>query len=675
MVGVITVCSMLGFAAFMYKARSFSRELEGEIQQRVRKLVAENGERIASAMLVMEKNAEDLATAGETFHRIYKQTGRDVTPDITNYLLENFKKNPGALGGGLWYEPGVLFKDRQYYGPYVYREKDEVLFTWDLSRPSYDYFSKQWYRTALPSGWDRTMQRPRRIYWTKPYWDEAATESLMVTVDALMYNDRRYIIGMATVDMSLSEMKKMVNKMRVTAASFPFAVDAESGVIMSYPTDPSKVMKYAAELSWGDSISRLSTAEPGEVSALPVRLGGEEYSLFCTATPGGVLLGTLAPHRELYAPIDRLRKTNIAVSAAVILVQVLLCLLVGVMLVRDICNPISAITDIAQEIASGNLQTAAAALERMGNRGRAAGDETGRLLGAFYRMTETLNDLISQVQHAGTQVASSSMEIAASSRQLEATITEQAASTGQVTATSRQISSTAAELAGTIGEVNTSASETALLAESGQDGLKVMESSMQNVLKAAESISDKLADISRKTTSIRTIITTINKVAEQTNLLSLNAAIEAEKAGEAGLGFSVVAREIRKLADQTSIAVLNIRQMVDKMGASVNSGVMEMEKFVHEVESGVEEITMVGRQFDGIMTKVRALMPRFESVNAGMEVQSQSAQQISEAMEQLAAATNNTAESLHQFKQTAEQLSSSAGELQQEVSRFKVAGS
>ena len=165
---------------------------------------------------------------------------------------------------------------------------------------------------------------------------------------------------------------------------------------------------------------------------------------------------------------------------------------------------------------------------------------------------------------------------------------------------------------------------------------------------------------------------TITKVADQTNLLSLNAAIEAEKAGEYGLGFSVVANEIRRLADQTAVAALDIEDMVGEMEKSVSTGASEMETFSGVVQSTAHKMKEIGSQLGGIMEKVRTLPPGFEAVSGGMADQSRSAGQISETMEHLNSATQNTLESLREFKLAAEDLNEAALGLQEQVSRFEV---
>ena len=195
---------------------------------------------------------------------------------------------------------------------------------------------------------------------------------------------------------------------------------------------------------------------------------------------------------------------------------------------------------------------------------------------------------------------------------------------------------------------------------------------MRNMMEATAAIGSKLAVLSEKAGNINTVVTTINKVSDQTNLLSLNAAIEAEKAGEYGVGFAVVATEIRRLADQTAVATWDIEQMVKEMQSAVSAGVMGMEKFSTEVRQGVDDVRRVGAQLAHIIEQVENLIPRFEEVHEGMQSQSKGAQQISEAMIQLAESSQQTAESLRQSNGAIGQLNEAARRLQEGVSHFKV---
>ncbi len=352
---------------------------------------------------------------------------------------------------------------------------------------------------------------------------------------------------------------------------------------------------------------------------------------------------------------------------------ILLSILLAVFLARRLTHPLELTTTLAQKIATGDIQQTREELAGTeAARIIQSGDETGELLQAFNTMTGNLDSLIGQVHRSGIQVTTSATEIAASARELEATVAQQAASTTEVTATSREISATADDLAQTMDGVNASLNETIGMAESGRKDISQMEIAMRELVKATSSISTKLAVINDRANKISHVVTTINKISDQTNLLSLNAAIEAEKAGEFGRGFSVVAREISRLADQTAIATQDIEQVVAEMQTSVATGVMEMDKFADEVRRGVETMAAQSGQLARIIDQVRIHGPQFTAVKDGMYGQSQGAQQISEAMAQLSLAAEQTRESLHEFKLATEQLNEATGGLQSEVSRFKI---
>jgi methyl-accepting chemotaxis protein WspA len=200
-----------------------------------------------------------------------------------------------------------------------------------------------------------------------------------------------------------------------------------------------------------------------------------------------------------------------------------------------------------------------------------------------------------------------------------------------------------------------------------------MELAMRQLLQASTSISTRLETINQRAATISSVVVAIQKVSDQTNLLSLNAAIEAEKAGEYGKGFSVVAREVRRLADQTAVAAHNIGQVVREMQSSVAGGVMEMDKFSEEVNRGVEVVAGIGKQMAAVIDQVRALTPQFEVVKETMDGQLESADQINEAMGQLSLAVDQTRESLTEFRQVTQQLNEAVLGLQSEVSRFRAA--
>lgn len=346
-----------------------------------------------------------------------------------------------------------------------------------------------------------------------------------------------------------------------------------------------------------------------------------------------------------------------------VLIAFIAALVTGTLLLRAITRPMTVVVATLDAMRSGDL-TRRLDLAR--------GDEFGVLEAGFNRMAEELTTLVGHAQKSSIQVAMSVSEIAATSKEQQATASETAATTTEIGATSREIHATARDLVRTMSEVSTVSDQTAELASSGQGGLTRMEQTMDQVMAAAGAVNAKLAILNEKASNINQVVATITKVADQTNLLSLNAAIEAEKAGEYGRGFAVVATEIRRLADQTSVATYDIEQTVKEIQSAVSAGVMGMDKFSEEVRRGMGEVQQVGTQLSLVIQQVQTLAPRFQLVNEGMQAQATGAEQITQALTQLSEAAQQTVESLRQSSQTIDDLTLVANGLRTGVSRFNV---
>ncbi|MTV39267.1 methyl-accepting chemotaxis protein [Duganella radicis] len=300
-------------------------------------------------------------------------------------------------------------------------------------------------------------------------------------------------------------------------------------------------------------------------------------------------------------------------------------------------------------------------------------DAIGRLADGLDRMFDNLRTLLNDVQKAGIQVTTSATEIAASAKQQEATGVEQAQTSVEILATTKEISANISHLVKTMEEATSVADYTTHATADAQGNLKRMDGTMQTMVSATDSINAKLAALSEKASNINSVLITITKVADQTNILSLNAAIEAEKAGEAGRGFSVVATEIRRLADQTSVSTWDIEQMLKEMQSAVSASVMGMDKFSEEIRRSVGEVRAVTNQLSGVMDQVQKLAPQFDQVLQGMQSQAVGAAQINETMMQLNDATQQTVESLKSTSEAVHQLQYAAGGLQSSVATFSVA--
>lgn len=354
----------------------------------------------------------------------------------------------------------------------------------------------------------------------------------------------------------------------------------------------------------------------------------------------------------------------LVVLAILILISVVVMAWVAARAVERMTGRIRMASDIANRVASGDLSTEMPRVD--------ARDITGGLLGAIATMSGNLRALVSRVKQASIELMSTATEFAATSRQQEHTVQGFGSSTNQIAAAVKQINSTHQELLTTMEGVNVVAAQTAELAIGGQSGLSQLDLSMDRLASAGHTVAARLAAIRDEAAQITGVVTTISKVADQTNLLSINAAIEAEKAGEQGLGFLVLAREIRRLADQTAVATLDIEQMVKQMQSAVSAGVMEIDRFAEEVKVGVLGVGRINGQFSQIISQVRTLSDRFDVVNDGMRSQHTGTRQIGEAMGQLIDGARQTSTSLREFNAATESLRDAVGTLKQEITQFNV---
>lgn len=286
------------------------------------------------------------------------------------------------------------------------------------------------------------------------------------------------------------------------------------------------------------------------------------------------------------------------------------------------------------------------------------------------RKAKSLEKLFVQSQRSSSQVLSSVAQLAATTNQQESILNRQVASMHAMVLEVEEIADVAVKLGETMERVAGMSQETAEVAGRGQENLAHMEEAMQRMETASRASSQKLAAIAEKADNITSVVTTITKVADQTNLLSLNAAIEAEKGGEYGRGFTVVAREIRRLADQTAVATLDIEQMVQDMRTAVSSGVMEMDKFIAEIRQSTENVGAISLQLAQIIEQVQGLSPEFAEVNEAMGHQSAQANHIRDHMLTLSEEMQSTTESVKESFSAITHLKEGVQALQQEMSHF-----
>lgn len=324
---VVLLLEVTGYSfLLLYSSNSYEKDLVALREKQIEAIFDGNSVRINAITRLMERNVKDLANAGERLHRLKQASPeRDLETLFRELLVENFREFPESIGGGIWYEPYRYDRKLHYYGPYAFRGPDGVQFSWDLNTPEYDYPNQDWYRLAVDRDASAGGACFPGVCWTAPYWDEAGSHALMMTVDAPMHDADGSVIGLATVDWAMTEMTRFVEKIRVTENSFPFLVELSSRRFVSYPRSPGLVMQRIDTLGWASRVA--DTAAAGEVKQLPgVMIEGVRHRIEYVKTDIGLVFGMMIPVVEITREVDRIRRASL-VNGVLISLFFILCVL------------------------------------------------------------------------------------------------------------------------------------------------------------------------------------------------------------------------------------------------------------------------------------------------------------------------------------------------------------
>jgi methyl-accepting chemotaxis protein len=349
-----------------------------------------------------------------------------------------------------------------------------------------------------------------------------------------------------------------------------------------------------------------------------------------------------------------------AVGAAVVLFAFMLRAMFG----RPVATLIERVRDIAQ--GEGDLTKRVPVNSQ---------DELGQLATWFNTFVSRIHDVIAEVAQNANSVAAASTEIAASSEEMSAGLKEQNTQITQISSAIEQMSSSVVEVARKSGEAANRAQESGKAATEGGQVVADTVTGMKAISEAVTAGAQSVQELGRRGEQIGEIIKVINDIADQTNLLALNAAIEAARAGEHGRGFAVVADEVRKLADRTTKATEEIEQSIRAIQTETAGAVERMNTGTSEVQAGVAKASKAGQSLESIVHTAKDVATMIQSIAAAAEEQSAASEQVSRNIESINAVTRQTTEGAGQAASAAADLSSKAERLRTIVSTFKLARS
>jgi methyl-accepting chemotaxis protein len=342
---------------------------------------------------------------------------------------------------------------------------------------------------------------------------------------------------------------------------------------------------------------------------------------------------------------------------------ILLAVVTSLWIVRSITKPINEAVVLTTRVAEGDLTV---------NLEAGSTNEIGQLITSIKNMVEKLKTIISDLTSSSTNMASSSYELSASSEQMSRGVTEQSDRALQIATASNELSQTIVDVAKNASNIATSATETAKAAKEGE---LIVIKSIQEVKAIADTVNDSaklMISLGERSKQIGDIVSVIKDIADQTNLLALNAAIEAARAGEQGRGFAVVADEVRKLAERTAKATSEIGAMISAIQEETGKAVASMEYGTKRVEVGVEFSAKAGEALRRIVGSIDELQSMVQQIAAATEEMSTASEQIGGAIEAIATVSKETSSSSGQIAQSSSDLARLATNLKGVVQQFKV---
>ncbi len=301
-------------------------------------------------------------------------------------------------------------------------------------------------------------------------------------------------------------------------------------------------------------------------------------------------------------------------------------------------------------------------------------DEFGVLSRSYNQMLDLIIYLISQMQDSSTRLSGASTEILSATEQQASGAAEQAASISETTATMEELAATYRQIAENANQVVKMAEASLGNAEGGQQAVMNTLDSMEAIKVRSQSSAAKILQLGERSQQIGQVLGIINSIADQTKILALNAAIEAARAGEAGKGFSVVAVEIRKLAESVVDSTGEIESIMTEIQGAANDLVIATEQELKQVESGVALAHSTGDSFDQILETVEQTTIAAKEISAATQQQRSATEQVVKAMREVASVAQQTAAASRQVAGAAEQLSGIAKESSHIGAAFKIVG-